>query len=676
MGEIFVELYLQNLLTGLGDGAVIAGVALGLVLAYQGSGVLNFAHGAMMMYSTYIYDELRDTGDFVFPISVLGNDRINLLGTPEKGELASFWPAFIIALLMAAVLGLLIHLLVFRPLRGAPLLAKVVATVGVFILLQSLVLLRFGTSNETVRAILPTDTLTILGTRIPQDRFWLAGIVILTALLLTILYKATTFGLATRAAAEEEKGATLLGFSPNVLAAGNWMLASVVAAVFGILAASLSNGVNTVNYTLLVVPALAGALVGALRSFWVTAGTCLVLGMVRSELSLLQIKSWWPDFARTGMRDVLPFIVIVGILFLKGRSLPTRASLVDIKLAFAPKPRNVLNATVILSGLALLGIFFFDRALRLSLYESLTSTIIVLSIVVLTGFVGQVSLAQAVFAGIAGFILGKIALETGIPFPISPILGAIGATILGLIVGVPALRIRGIQLAVVTMALGVALGTILFTNRWFIGNTGALPIEAPDLFGVNLAANVGTDFNRWEYGIMLLIVTALCALFVVNIRRSGTGLRFLAIRANERAAAACGVNGAAVKLQAFAFSSFLAGLGGAMMAYLRGQISGESFSVFASLALLAFAYLGGIGSVSGALVAGVIAPGGLAVALIAKGFSGDSIGTYANLVGGVGLILTAILNTDGIAGKIARDNQAKRKAKSKQTKEELLPKAS
>ena len=674
-GEIYVELYLQNLLTGLGDGAVIAGVALGLVLAYQGSGVLNFAHGAMMMYSTYIYDELRDTGDFVFPISFFGYDRVNLLGTPEKGELASFWPAFLIALLMAAVLGLLIHLLVFRPLRGAPLLAKVVATVGVFILLQSLVLLRFGTSNETVRAILPTDTVTVLGTRIPQDRFWLAGIVILTALVLTILYKATTFGLATRAAAEEEKGATLLGFSPNVLAAGNWMLASVVAAVFGILAASLSNGVNTVNYTLLVVPALAGALVGALRSFWVTAATCLALGMVRSELSLLQIKSWWPDFARTGMRDVLPFIVIVAILFFRGRSLPTRASLVDVKLAFAPRPRNVFPATVILSGLALLGIFFFDRALRLSLYESLTSTIIVLSIVILTGFVGQVSLAQAVFAGIAGFILGKVALETGIPFPVSPIIGAIGATILGLIVGIPALRIRGIQLAVVTMALGVALGTILFTNRWFIGNTGALPIESPDLFGVNLAANVGTDFNRWEYGIMLLVVTALCALFVVNIRRSGTGLRFLAIRANERAAAACGVNGAAVKLQAFAFSSFLAGLGGAMMAYLRGQISGESFSVFASLALLAFAYLGGIGSVSGALVAGVIAPGGLAVALIAKGFSGDSIGTYANLVGGVGLILTAILNTDGIAGKVARDNQAKRQARSKQMKEEALPKA-
>ena len=662
-GKFTLEIYFQNLLTGLGDGAVIAGIALGLVLAYQGSGVLNFAHGAMMMYSTYIYDELRDTGDFVFPISFFGTDRVNLLGTPEKGELAAFWPSFLLALLMAAILGLLIHLLVFRPLRGAPLLAKVVATVGVFILLQSLVLLRFGTANETVRAILPTDTVTLFGTRIPQDRFWLAGIVLATALLLTIIYRATVFGLATRAAAEDEKGATILGFSPNTLAAGNWVLASVVAAVFGILAASLSNGVNTVNYTLLVVPALAGALVGALRSFGVTAVTCLALGMFRSELSLLQIKSWWPDFARTGMRDVLPFLVIVAILFFRGKNLPSRENFVDVRLAFAPKPRNVFPATIILSGLTILAIFFFDRALRLSLYESLTSTIIVLSIVVLTGLVGQVSLAQAVFAGIAGFILGKIAIETGIPFPISPFLGAFGAVILGLIVGIPALRIRGIQLAVVTMALGVALGTILFTNRWFIGNTGALPIEPPDLFGINLAANVGTDFNRWEYGLMLLLVTVFCALFVVNIRRSSTGLRFLAIRANERAAAACGINGAAVKLQAFAFSSFLAGLGGAMMAYMRGQISGESFSVFASLALLAFAYLGGIGSVSGALVAGVIAPGGLAVALIAKGFSGDSIGTYANLVGGVGLIVTSILNTDGIAGKIARDNQSKRNAK-------------
>ena len=654
-----MDIYIQTLLTGLGDGAVIAGVALGLVLAYQGSGVVNFAHGAMMMYSTYIYDELRDTGDLVFPISISGTDRVNLLGTPASGDLTAFWPAFLIALGVAAILGLLVHLLVFRPLRGAPLLAKIVATVGVFIVLQSVVLLRFGTQNETVRAILPTDMVEILGTRIPEDRLWLAAIVVISALFLAAIYRFTLFGIATRAAAEEEKGATLIGFSPDMLAAGNWMLASMVAAVFGILAASLSNGVNTVNYTLLVVPALAGALVGSLRSFGVTAATCLALGMFRSELSLLQMKSWWPDFAGNGMRDVLPFLVIIVILFFRGDRLPNRASHMTSRLAFAPTPRNILPGSIILSAATVLGVLFFGRALRLSLYLSMTSVIIVLSIVVLTGYVGQVSLAQAVFAGVSGFILGKIGLETGIPFPIPVILGALGAVILGLLVGIPALRIRGLQLAAVTMALGVAIGTLLFNNRWFVGQTGALPIEPPDLFGINLAANIGSDFNRWEYGLMLLFVTLLCCLLVVNIRRTTTGRQFLSVRANERAAAACGVNGALTKLQAFAFSSFLAGLGGAMLAYLRGQISGTSFSVFESLALLAFAYLGGIGSVSGALVAGVLAPGGLMIGLIAKSFSGDSLSTYANLVGGLGLILTAILNTDGIAGKIARDRHRK-----------------
>ncbi len=658
-----MDLYWQTALTGLGEGAVIAGVALGLVLAYQGSGVINFAHGAMMMYSTYIYDELRDTGDFVFPISVFGNDRINLLGTPPDNELTAFWPSFLLALLMAAVLGLIVHLLVFKPLRGAPVLAKVVATVGIFIILQSVVLLRFGTQNESVRAILPSDTVTVFGTIIPQDRLWLAFIVVVMALVLAGFYKLTTFGLATRAAAEDEKGALLLGFSPNTLAAGNWVLASVVAAVFGILAASLSNGVNTVNYTLLVVPALAGALVGQFRSFLITAATCLAMGMLRSEMSLLQAKDWWPDFARTGMRDVIPFAIIVLVLFLKGKSLPSRGTLTEPRQAFAPMPRNIGKTTVILVGVALLAVFTLERALRLSLYQSLIYTIIALSIVVLTGYIGQVSLAQAVFAGVGGFILGKIGMDTSIPFPIAPLLGALGAALLGMLVGIPALRVRGIQLAVVTMALGVAVGTLVFTNSWFIGNTGALPIEDPTLFGIDLAANKGSDFNRPIFGVTLVIVTAFVALAVVNLRRSNSGRQFLAVRANEAAAAAAGVNVAQAKIAAFGISSFIAGLGGCMLAYSRGQLSGDSFSVFVSLTLLAFAYLGGIGLVSGALIAGLIAPGGLVVGFMDELFGGENLDTYANLFGGVGLVLTAILNTDGIAGKTARDNQARRETK-------------
>ncbi|MGI9623719.1 MAG: ABC transporter permease [Acidimicrobiales bacterium] len=657
-----MDLYWTNALTGLGDGAVIAGVALGLVLAYQGSGVINFAHGAMMMYATYIYDELRDTGDYVFPFSIGGTDRVNVLGTPPDGELTAFWPAFGLAMLTAAVLGLLVHLLVFKPMRGAPVLAKVVATVGIFVVLQSIVLLRFGTQNETVRAILPSDPVNFLGATIPQDRLWLALIVLLTAFALTGLYKLTRFGLATRAAADEEKGAVLLGYSPDFLAAGNWVLASLTAAAFGILAASVSNGVNTVNYTLLVVPALAGALIGAFRSFVVTAVACLIMGMLRSEMLFIQVQDWWPEFARTGMRDAVPFLIIVIVLFIRGDSLPTRGTIREGRHAFAPTPRNVLPATVVLVAVGLIAITVFDRALRLSLYQSMAAAIIALSIVVVTGYIGQVSLAQAVFAGVAGYVVGKVGVETSMPFVLTTLIGALAAAAVGVIIAIPALRVRGIQLAVVTMALGVVVGTMIFSNRWFVGETGALPIKPPELFGVNFAANIGSDFNRWEYGVLLLIVTALSCLLVVNLRRSTTGRQFLAVRANEAGVAAAKVNVAQAKLTSFAVSSFLAGLGGAMLAYMRGQISPDSFSVFVSLTLLAFAYLGGIGLVSGALVAGALAPGGLMVGVIDKAFGGENLDTYAGLVGGVGLILMAILNTDGIAGKFARDRHLKRSA--------------
>jgi branched-chain amino acid transport system permease protein len=160
--------------------------------------------------------------------------------------------------------------------------------------------------------------------------------------------------------------------------------------------------------------------------------------------------------------------------------------------------------------------------------------------------------------------------------------------------------------------------------------------------------------------VMLLLITTVCSLLVVNLRRSTSGRQFLAVRANEAAASAAGVDVARAKLTAFAVSSFLAGLGGAMLAYLRGQISPDSFSVFVSLTLVAFAYLGGIGLVSGALLAGALAPGGLIVGLVDKGFGGENLDTYAGLFGGLALILTAVLNPDGIAGRVARNLHAKR----------------
>ncbi|MDH4171559.1 MAG: branched-chain amino acid ABC transporter permease, partial [Acidimicrobiia bacterium] len=248
-----MDQYFQFLLLGLGTGAVYAGLSLGIVLAYQGSGVINFAHGAMAMYIAFVYDELRDSGDYVLPFIGLPA-RIGL----GAGAGLSFWPAFGLALLTAVGLGYLVHLLVFNPLRRAPMLAKVVAAVGLMLVIRAIAELRFDT-NRIVDVVLPGERTEILGVVIARDRLWLAAVVIGLTVVLWSLYRFTTFGLATRAAATEEKGAILLGFSPSRLAAGNWMLASVVAGIVGILAAPITT-VNASNFVLFVVPALACAL--------------------------------------------------------------------------------------------------------------------------------------------------------------------------------------------------------------------------------------------------------------------------------------------------------------------------------------------------------------------------------------------------------------------------------
>ncbi len=642
--------YFQFLLLGLGTGAVYAGLSLGVVLAYQGSGVINFAHGAMAMYVAFVYDELRDTGDYVLPV----------IGLPARiaaadGGLA-FAPAFALAMGTAALLGYLVHVLVFNPLRRAPMLAKVVAAVGLMLVLRAIVELRFDT-NRIVDGVLPDERAEILGVVIARDRLWLALVVLVVTAVLWMLYRLTRFGLATRAAADQEKGAIVIGYSPSRLAAYNWVLASVVAGLVGILAAPITT-VNSSNYVLFIVPAMACALVGRLRSLPVAAAAGLALGMVESVI-VLKVTTWsiYPDWLPAeAARRGLPFLVIIVFLYVSGDSLPTRGSFTSTGQARALMPRRIGLTTAVLVPLGLLAVPLADSQLRFNLYITLASSIILLSVVLLTGYVGQVSLAQAVFAGAAGFGMAKIAAE-GVGFPLSLLAGSLIASLVGVLMAIPALRIRGAQLAVVTMAAGVVVEEFVFKNPIFTGDAGVQQVDDPTLFGVDLAANHPQDFNRWEFGVLLVVVLALTAIGVANIRRSATGRRFLALRSNEVAAAAVGIDVTRTKLLAFGLSSFVAGVGGGMLAYMRGAISSDSFSVFVSLTLLAFAYLGGIASVSGALIGGTLVSGGIVFALLDEFVFSDGASRYALLIGGVALILTAIMNPEGISGKIAESTR-------------------
>jgi branched-chain amino acid transport system permease protein len=209
-----VTVYLGDLLAGLGGGAVIASLALGLVLSHRTSGVVNFAHAAMGMYVAFAFFEFRATGDLVLPVLGLP-DRVHLLTRPT---LAS---ALVLATLLAICLGLAVYALVFRPLRKSPPLAKVVASLGLLLYLQEIVRLRFPVSGAGVvtnRPVLPDDPVRLLGTTVTQNRLLLAVLAVGATLALTAIFRFTRFGLATRAAAGNEKGALLLGISPTASA--------------------------------------------------------------------------------------------------------------------------------------------------------------------------------------------------------------------------------------------------------------------------------------------------------------------------------------------------------------------------------------------------------------------------------------------------------------------------
>ena len=295
-------------------------------------------------------------------------------------------------------------------------------------------------------------------------------------------------------------------------------------------------------------------------------------------------------------------------------------------------------------GLILL--LLLSNVLRYAFISSLTVTCIALSVVVLTGYVGQVSLAQMSLAGIGGFMLGHISHGWGLGFPFSLLAAGLCAVPVGLVIGLPALRLRGVNLAVVTLGFAAAMDALIFSSMGFAGGTAGLPIKAPHLLGLNLAANAGRSTNRVVFGVMVLVVTILIGLLVARLRRGPAGRMLLAIRSNERAAGSVGINVAQGKLMAFALAAFIAGVGGALTGYLQGELTADSFAAFTSISLLAIVFVAGVGRIAGAVVAGVMfSAAGLLVTFLDIHLS---VGKYQAIVAGVALVLTAVQNPDGL----------------------------
>jgi branched-subunit amino acid ABC-type transport system permease component len=660
-----MQQYFQFALLGVGAGVLYAALAQGLVLAYRGSGVINIALGAMAMYIAYTYNGMR-FGRLMLPplpnplalvegIAGWFGADLHLPNWPTFIDLGGPIPAvaaFPAALAIAALLGLTVHQFIFRLLRNAPALAKAVASVGIALTLRAIVALRFGTESVAVPRLLPNNVVTVWGARVPVDRFILLGVAVVIAVALTIMFRYTRVGLATRASAENERGATLLGLSPDRLAALNWMLSSVVAGGVGIMFASLT-GLNPTDFVLYVIPALGAALAAKLDSFIIAGVAGLLIGVLQSlTLPLQSDLSWFP---KTGAADGIPFLVIMVVMIVRGNKLPGRGSVMSMRLPAFPAPGSHRRLALVGVPLVLLGLVYLPFDLRSALINSLAGVVMALSFVVLVGMAGQISLMQMTIAGMAALAMTRLAGDWGLPFPLAPLLAVLVAAAAGLLAGLPALRVRGVHLAVLTLGAAYAFEKMVLVNGDFLRTSdvsGSVP-EPKFLgldFGINQRFPIGNKGapSAW-FGMFVLTIVLVSCFAVLRLRRSRTGLRFLAMRSNERAAVGLGIGLSANKIRAFSIAALFAGTAGTISAYQFEGVTASQYAALVSVTALATAYLGGISSVSGALLAGMLAVGGVNFRLAERLFHA---GRWEPLLAGFGLILMAVLNPEGIAGAL------------------------
>lgn len=626
------------LLLGLGNGAVYAALGMALVVTFRSSGVVNFSTGAIALYTAYTYAFLR-RGELFVPIP--GLPTALDLGAPLTAASATA-----VSLVIAALLGLLLYLLVFRPLRNTSAVAKAVASIGVMLVLTALLAARIGTTPVSVEAVLPDTVYEIGDGRVPADRLWFAAIIVLLGIALTVLVRKTRFGLATRAVAETERGAIVSGLSPDRIAAMNWALSAAVAGISGILIAPIVP-LTPNSYTLFIVPALAAAMVGGFSKLGPAILAGLAIGMVQSDMTYLQTTvDAWPA---SGTAELVPLVLILVLLVTGGQRLPQRGEVSLKSLGRSPRPGNLWLPLVIGLPIAALALVLTDGSWRAAVITTFVLGIISLSQVVITGYAGQVSLAQFAIAGASAFLLSNFTTDLGIPFPLAPLLATVIATALGVVVGLPALRMRGLAVAVVTLALAVALEAFWFRNPELNGGLEGAPIATPKLFGVDFGIGAGEGYPRLTFGFLALAVLTLIALGVALLRRSRLGASMLAVRANERSAAASGIDVPRVKLAAFAIAAAIAAIGGSLLGYQQNVASPTTYAALAGIGLFATGYLCGITSVSGGLLAGIAGAGGVLFLSLERLLH---LGEYFAMFSGILLVLTVVLNPEGIVGPL------------------------
>jgi sulfate-transporting ATPase len=542
----------------------------------------------------------------------------------------------------SVILGIAMQNIVMRRLGGTSPLLRLISTLGLLILLQSIATLLYGDNQETVQGALPTDVWDLgNGILVTSDRVYLVLIALVVTVVLWLAYRFTNFGRATTAVADNRRAAAALGLSPNAVATGNWAIGSGLAGIAAILLVPIQ-GLSVNAMTQLLLPVVAAALIGGFASFPLTCLAGLLIGVLETELD------FYYSISVPGLAQSVPFIAIVLVLVVRGRSLPLRDYLLQRMPAVGSgRVRPVWVVVLVIAGILIAT--HLNPLWTSAMSQSLTAAIILISVVVLTGYAGQLSLAQVTIAGFAAWVAGRFASNLGVSFLPAMVIGILATIPLAVLFAITAIRTRGVNLAIATLGLGSAIELMILDNTNLTGGDFGISVKAPSIAGFSF--DPIADPGR--YTSLCVVFLAIIALIVANVRRGRSGRRLLAVRANERAAAALGISVPGAKLYAFALATGIAAVGGILMAFQNTTLNLTSFTTVLSITFIAFIVIGSVGYIAGGIAGSILVVGGIGSQIGNTIFNANSVTSgfaqYLSILSGAVVIQVVMQDPDGLA---------------------------
>ncbi len=607
------------LVIALSQAGSLALLAAGLVLVYRSNRIINFAQGALGAASGYLFYNVVVHRELLHLLGNIGlpvGDNVFTAGYPW--QVLNFVVAGLAALLIALLVGLLAYFVVIRWFQKAPPLTVTVATIGMSYLVTTLLQLpqlqAIWPADNATSFQMPFDVILTVGP-VTLHMLDVAAIVIGPLVLagLGLYLRRSRIGIALRASSANADRAKTLGMPVATVTSVAWILAALLSGVASILLAASSNnsgtgvggqsGASNGFPADLLVTVLAVAVVARMRS--------LPLVMVGAVCLAVTEQSLVWNLNSSALFQVFLLGLIVVFLLVR-REQRGRVDVAEETFAAAREARptppvlrvfpTVRNLRWLLWAVAAITLVLFPWVAPPATIEGATVAIVYamigLSLLVLTGWAGQISLGQFAFAGIGAYMAALLGGTAGMPMFLAVIVGAVAGALLATVIGLPALRLPGLNLAVVTLAVAIATTAVLL-NPNYLGHFLPTKLNRPGLLGLD-----GEDPHVYFY--LILVLLAAVALSVMGLRRSRLARALIASRDNPYAAQSFGVSLFAARLKAFAISGFIAALAGGLFAYEQHGVHTESFTADSNLLQFLTAVTGGLGSVIGPMLGAAV----------------------------------------------------------------------